>query len=50
MAKSFAAIFYRNAINIGLPLVECSDAVDEIDENDEIEIDMELESLKHNQG
>ncbi|WP_286973953.1 3-isopropylmalate dehydratase small subunit [Acetomicrobium sp. UBA5826] len=47
VAKSFAAIFYRNAINIGLPLVECADAVDEIDENDEIEIDMELGELKN---
>lgn len=47
VAKSFAAIFYRNAINIGLPLVECPEAVDEIDENDEIEADMDLGELKN---
>ena len=34
IAKSFARIFYRNAINIGLPIVECPEAVDEISEGD----------------
>ncbi len=38
VAKSFARIFYRNAINTGLPIVEC-DA--DIDEGDEIEIDFD---------
>jgi 3-isopropylmalate/(R)-2-methylmalate dehydratase small subunit len=38
VAKSFARIFYRNAINIGLPILECSA---EIDEGDEIEIDFD---------
>lgn len=38
VARSFARIFYRNAINIGLPIVEC-DA--EINEGDEIEIDFD---------
>jgi len=38
VAKSFARIFYRNAINIGLPIVEC-DA--QIDEGDQIEIDFD---------
>ncbi|MDD2679274.1 MAG: 3-isopropylmalate dehydratase small subunit [Candidatus Omnitrophica bacterium] len=39
IAKSFAAIFFRNAINIGLPFLE-SDAVDKIKEGDLIEIDL----------
>lgn len=38
IAKSFARIFYRNAINIGLPILECQAAAEEIDENDEVEI------------
>ena len=37
IAKNFARIFYRNSINIGLPILECNDA-DKINENDEIEI------------
>lgn len=40
VAKFFARIFFRNAINIGLPVIECEHA-DKIDENDEIEIDLE---------
>ncbi len=39
VAKSFAAIFFRNAINIGLPFLESED-VDKIKEGDEIEIDL----------
>jgi len=38
IAKSFARIFYRNSITIGLPLIECSEAVDRIDEGDEVEV------------
>ncbi|HUV83231.1 MAG TPA: 3-isopropylmalate dehydratase small subunit, partial [archaeon] len=38
IAKSFARIFFRNSINIGLPLLECPDT-DRIDEGDEIEVD-----------
>ena len=38
VAKSFARIFYRNAINTGLPIVEAPEAVDEIDQGDEIEV------------
>ena len=37
VAKSFARIFFRNSINIGLPILECEDA-DKIEENDELEI------------
>lgn len=39
LAKSFARIFYRNCINIGLPAITCN--TDEIDEGDELELDME---------
>jgi 3-isopropylmalate/(R)-2-methylmalate dehydratase small subunit len=38
LAKSFARIFYRNAINIGLPLVECD--TDKIEQGDELDIDL----------
>lgn len=40
IAKSFARIFFRNAINIGLPLLECPDT-DKIEEGDHIEVDFE---------
>jgi 3-isopropylmalate/(R)-2-methylmalate dehydratase small subunit len=39
IARSFARIFYRNAINIGLPIMECPEAVDGIDEGDKISVD-----------
>ncbi|HEV2261527.1 MAG TPA: 3-isopropylmalate dehydratase small subunit [Candidatus Rubrimentiphilum sp.] len=39
LAKSFARIFYRNALNIGLPIFESSEAVDAIESGDEIEIE-----------
>ncbi len=39
LAKSFARIFYRNAFNLGLPLIECN--TDKIKQNDEIEVDIE---------
>ena len=39
IAKSFARIFYRNAINIGLPILECEQASDSIQAGDEIEIE-----------
>ncbi len=39
IAKSFARIFFRNAINIGLPILECPQAVDEICEGDEVEVE-----------
>ncbi len=41
IAKSFARIFFRNAINIGLPIVEAPQAVDEINHGDEVEVDLE---------
>lgn len=39
IAKSFARIFFRNSINIGLPILECPAAVDGIREGDEVEVD-----------
>jgi 3-isopropylmalate/(R)-2-methylmalate dehydratase small subunit len=39
IAASFARIFYRNAINIGLPIMECPEAVTGIKSGDEVEID-----------
>lgn len=41
IAKSFARIFYRNSINIGLPIIECPDAVDAISEGDKLKADMD---------
>ncbi|MBQ3038403.1 MAG: 3-isopropylmalate dehydratase small subunit [Clostridia bacterium] len=41
IAKSFARIFYRNAINIGLPILECSEACDEINAGDEVSVDFD---------
>ncbi|HOJ48314.1 MAG TPA: 3-isopropylmalate dehydratase small subunit [Bacillota bacterium] len=41
IAKSFARIFYRNAINIGLPIIECPDAAEDISEGDIVEADFE---------
>ena len=39
IAKTFARIFYRNAINIGLPILQCPEAVDAINAGDEVEAD-----------
>jgi 3-isopropylmalate/(R)-2-methylmalate dehydratase small subunit len=41
IARSFARIFYRNSINIGLAIVECSEAVDGISEGDVVEADLD---------
>ncbi len=46
IAPSFAAIFYRNAINIGLPFLEL-DKVDNIADNDELEIDLSSGAIKN---
>jgi len=39
IAKTFARIFYRNSLNIGLPILECPDAVDGIRDGDVVEVD-----------
>lgn len=41
IAETFARIFYRNAINIGLPIIECREAAKEIDAGDKIEVDFD---------
>lgn len=46
IAKSFARIFYRNAINQGLPAVESLEAVDAIDNGDELLIDFDKRLIK----
>lgn len=41
IAKTFARIFYRNAINIGLPILECDEATDKISMGDKVEVDFD---------
>ncbi|MEE0867251.1 MAG: 3-isopropylmalate dehydratase small subunit [Clostridia bacterium] len=41
IAKSFARIFYRNAINIGLPILECEEAAEEIQAGDEVDVNFD---------
>lgn len=41
IASSFARIFYRNAINIGLPIVECPDFVEEVQDGDEVRVSLD---------
>lgn len=41
IAKTFARIFYRNSINIGLPIIECPEAAEKINDGDEVEIDFD---------
>jgi len=47
IAESFARIFFRNAINIGLPLLECEEAVDKIESGDLVEVDLSTGSIKN---
>jgi 3-isopropylmalate/(R)-2-methylmalate dehydratase small subunit len=46
IAKSFARIFYRNAINNGFYIIECSNAADGIEDGDELEIDYKKGTIK----
>ena len=41
IAETFARIFYRNAINIGLPIIECAEASKGIEAGDEVEVDFD---------
>jgi len=47
IAKSFARIFFRNAINIGLPLLECVEAVDGTETGDSLEIDLAIGEIRN---
>jgi 3-isopropylmalate/(R)-2-methylmalate dehydratase small subunit len=47
IAKTFARIFFRNAINIGLPLLECPEAVDNTNAGDTLEVDLESGEIKN---
>ena len=47
IARNYARIFYRNSINIGLPILESPDAVDGTDNGDELDIDVETGTI-HN--
>lgn len=52
IAKTFARIFYRNSINIGLAILECPEASENIADGDEVEIDFEsgvIQNLTKNQ-
>lgn len=47
IAETFARIFYRNAINIGLPIIECKEATEKIQAGDQVEIDFDSGSIKN---
>lgn len=47
IAKSFARIFFRNAINIGLPLFECEEAIDNTNEADILEVDLSTGKIRN---
>lgn len=50
VAKSFARIFFRNAINQGLPVVQCSEAVDNVEGGEEISIDFSKGVVETSRG
>ena len=47
VAESFARIFFRNSINIGLPIIACPDAVDDVSPGDDLEIDLAAGRLRN---
>ena len=48
IAKDFARIFYRNSINIGLPILECAEASEDIDAGDDVSIDFDTGIITNN--
>ncbi len=47
IAKSFARIFFRNAINLGLPVLECPEAADAIEAGDELDVDLSTGTIRN---
>ena len=47
IAKSFARIFYRNAFNTGLPILECPELVDETETGDELEVEISTGTIRN---
>lgn len=47
IAPSFARIFYRNCFNMGLPIFECADIDQKVEEGDELEVDGEAGTIKN---
>lgn len=48
IAKDFARIFFRNSINIGLPILECAEASEDIDAGDDVSIDFDTGIITNN--
>jgi 3-isopropylmalate/(R)-2-methylmalate dehydratase small subunit len=47
VAESFARIYYRNSVNIGLPALTCPDATEIVSEGDEVEVDLDGNTLRN---
>lgn len=47
IAKTFARIFYRNAINTGLPILECAEAAEKVNAGDTLEVDFSTGAIKN---
>ena len=47
IAESFASIFFRNCINIGMPILECPEAAKETDAGDQLEVDLDKGLIKN---
>jgi 3-isopropylmalate/(R)-2-methylmalate dehydratase small subunit len=47
LAESFARIFYRNAINLGLPVLECSGISDKVEDGDELTVNLETGTIEN---
>lgn len=47
IASTFARIFYRNSINIGLPILECEEAARDIKDGDEVKVDFDTGTIEN---